>query len=215
MFGALQRLVSPIFDVVSSGAGAAPLEAWEVACLECGTPLPRWKVPSNAEDRDNEARKKQKRTQEPTGEPSATCGRETDNRRQAALSLANRDRLKITSRRTIQRTTLPWRQLLYEGQRTAPLDCAAAGTRGHKSIDLRSGGLSLLQLPLAILAVLGLPGSEFKRGQWAFRLLGLALFGPGGSSSTPNWVSYCDQMSLLSLPGLSACTSAGKRYSEC
>ncbi|CAK9050318.1 unnamed protein product [Durusdinium trenchii] len=38
-------------------------------------------------------------------------------------------------------------------------------------------GLSLLQLPLALVAVLPLPGPEFKRGQWSFRVLGLGLFG--------------------------------------
>ena len=43
--------------------------------------------------------------------------------------------------------------------------------------DGAPGGVSLLQLPLALVALLPLPGPEFKRGQWSFRVLGVGLIG--------------------------------------
>lgn len=71
-----------------------------------------------------------------------------------------------------------------------------------------AGGLSLLQLPLAVLAVLGLPGSEFKRGQWAFRLLGLALFGLSACALASDAPSLGQ---LRRLSPLCVCVSRGGR----
>lgn len=52
------------------------------------------------------------------------------------------------------------------------------GHDGHSPSWFRApGGVSLLQLPLALVNILPLPGPEFKRGQWSFRMLGLGLIG--------------------------------------
>ena len=48
------------------------------------------------------------------------------------------------------------------------------------------GGVSLLQLPLALVALLPLPGPEFKRGQWSFRVLGVGLIGHMSQNGSKN-----------------------------